>query len=113
MGEPNEIKPGRGVFHENPTSCICENSSANYRGDSSFHNHPRALYQNWKEDSANYATSESSDDQSSEYEQDSPDSEDLDSEYAESRKELTRGSKQDQNSAVTSDQPEFEEWLSD
>lgn len=24
MGEPNEIKPGRGEFHENPVSCICE-----------------------------------------------------------------------------------------
>lgn len=26
MGEPNEVKPGRGEFHENPTSCICEKS---------------------------------------------------------------------------------------
>ncbi|XP_024970278.1 O-fucosyltransferase 6-like isoform X2 [Cynara cardunculus var. scolymus] len=24
MGEPNEVRPGRGEFHENPTSCICE-----------------------------------------------------------------------------------------
>ncbi|KAL8092169.1 protein ROOT HAIR SPECIFIC 17 [Apium graveolens] len=24
MGEPNEVKPGRGEFHENPSSCICE-----------------------------------------------------------------------------------------
>ncbi|OMO92031.1 GDP-fucose protein O-fucosyltransferase [Corchorus olitorius] len=24
MGEPKEIKPGRGEFHENPDSCICE-----------------------------------------------------------------------------------------
>ncbi|KAK4477266.1 hypothetical protein RD792_016480 [Penstemon davidsonii] len=28
MGEPNEVKPGSGVFHENPYSCICENSEA-------------------------------------------------------------------------------------
>ena len=26
MGEPNEVKPGRGDFHENPVSCICEKS---------------------------------------------------------------------------------------
>ncbi|KAJ0077375.1 hypothetical protein Patl1_35666 [Pistacia atlantica] len=26
MGEPNEGKPDRGEFHENPTSCICEDS---------------------------------------------------------------------------------------
>ncbi|CAI0469129.1 unnamed protein product, partial [Linum tenue] len=24
MGMPNEVKPGRGEFHENPSSCICE-----------------------------------------------------------------------------------------
>ncbi|XP_012480518.1 O-fucosyltransferase 6 [Gossypium raimondii] len=24
MGAPKEVKPGRGEFHENPTSCICE-----------------------------------------------------------------------------------------
>ncbi|ONK55915.1 uncharacterized protein A4U43_C10F2260 [Asparagus officinalis] len=24
MGEPNEIRPGRGEFHENPNDCICE-----------------------------------------------------------------------------------------
>ncbi|KAL3843325.1 hypothetical protein ACJIZ3_000728 [Penstemon smallii] len=25
MGDPNEVKPGRGEFHENPISCICNN----------------------------------------------------------------------------------------
>ncbi|KAL5706214.1 O-fucosyltransferase 6 [Ranunculus cassubicifolius] len=24
MGEPNEVRPGRGEFHENPATCICE-----------------------------------------------------------------------------------------
>lgn len=28
MGEPNEIRPGRGQFFENPSACICENSKA-------------------------------------------------------------------------------------
>ncbi|KAK4490220.1 hypothetical protein RD792_000879, partial [Penstemon davidsonii] len=28
MGEPKEGWPGRGVFHENPDSCICEDSEA-------------------------------------------------------------------------------------
>ncbi|KAH0456534.1 hypothetical protein IEQ34_014441 [Dendrobium chrysotoxum] len=27
MGEPNEIRPGRGEFHENPSTCICETKS--------------------------------------------------------------------------------------
>ncbi|XP_055815456.1 O-fucosyltransferase 6-like isoform X2 [Solanum dulcamara] len=26
MGEPMEVKPGRGEFHENPTACICADS---------------------------------------------------------------------------------------
>uniref|UniRef100_A0A453RRJ5 O-fucosyltransferase family protein n=1 Tax=Aegilops tauschii subsp. strangulata TaxID=200361 RepID=A0A453RRJ5_AEGTS len=26
MGEPKELRPGRGEFHENPTTCICENT---------------------------------------------------------------------------------------
>ncbi|CAI8583806.1 unnamed protein product [Vicia faba] len=28
MGEPNELKPGSGEFHENPTSCICQKSGS-------------------------------------------------------------------------------------
>ena len=28
MGLPNEVRPGRGEFHENPSTCICENSDA-------------------------------------------------------------------------------------
>lgn len=31
MGEPNEVKPGRGEFHENPAACICEDSEAKAR----------------------------------------------------------------------------------
>ncbi|CAA2933580.1 O-fucosyltransferase 16 isoform X1 [Olea europaea subsp. europaea] len=28
MGKPREVRPGRGEFHENPSSCICEDSNA-------------------------------------------------------------------------------------
>ncbi|XP_071714863.1 O-fucosyltransferase 6-like [Rutidosis leptorrhynchoides] len=28
MGRPNESKPGKGEFHENPVACICEDSSS-------------------------------------------------------------------------------------
>jgi hypothetical protein len=27
MGEPRELKSGRGQFHENPSTCICEKTS--------------------------------------------------------------------------------------
>ena len=32
MGEPNELRPGSGEFHENPSSCICQNSEAKTGG---------------------------------------------------------------------------------
>ncbi|KAL8202151.1 hypothetical protein R6Q57_011298 [Mikania cordata] len=28
MGEPKEVRPGRGEFHENPATCICEDTEA-------------------------------------------------------------------------------------
>jgi len=34
MGEPKEVRPGRGEFHENPHTCICEDSEANAKKDS-------------------------------------------------------------------------------
>ncbi|CAL5383365.1 hypothetical protein CsSME_00013418 [Camellia sinensis var. sinensis] len=34
MGEPMEVKPGRGEFHENPHSCICEDSEAKKKMES-------------------------------------------------------------------------------
>ena len=34
MGEPKEVRPGRGEFHENPASCICEDTEAKEKMDS-------------------------------------------------------------------------------
>ncbi|KAF4364413.1 O-fucosyltransferase 6 [Cannabis sativa] len=34
MGEPNEVRPGRGEFHENPSTCICEESVPKGKRDS-------------------------------------------------------------------------------
>ncbi|KAI3834307.1 hypothetical protein MKX03_030114 [Papaver bracteatum] len=34
MGEPKEVKAGRGEFHENPSTCICEDSEAKERAKS-------------------------------------------------------------------------------
>ncbi|CAN4095491.1 unnamed protein product [Withania somnifera] len=33
MGEPKEVRPGRGEFHENPSSCICEHPEAEKKMD--------------------------------------------------------------------------------
>ncbi|XP_031102995.1 O-fucosyltransferase 6-like [Ipomoea triloba] len=34
MGEPKEVRPGRGEFHENPSTCICEDSGAKAEANS-------------------------------------------------------------------------------
>lgn len=31
MGDPMEVRPGRGEFHENPAACICEKPEAKER----------------------------------------------------------------------------------
>ncbi|XP_022132837.1 uncharacterized protein At1g04910 [Momordica charantia] len=33
MGEPNEVRPGRGEFHENPSACICEDAKPHVKSD--------------------------------------------------------------------------------
>lgn len=33
MGDPKEVRPGRGEFHENPSSCICEDAEAEKKMD--------------------------------------------------------------------------------
>ncbi|CAA0831150.1 O-fucosyltransferase family protein [Striga hermonthica] len=34
MGNPKEVRPGRGAFHENPAACICEKSETEMKMDS-------------------------------------------------------------------------------
>ena len=41
MGDPNEIKPGRGEFHEHPTDCICAKANGKI-GQSRHHQIKRA-----------------------------------------------------------------------
>ncbi|XVF68041.1 hypothetical protein PTKIN_Ptkin10aG0171200 [Pterospermum kingtungense] len=36
MGEPKEVKPGRGEFHENPDSCICQAKGDNNNSKDAF-----------------------------------------------------------------------------
>lgn len=33
MGEPKEIRSGRGEFHENPSTCICEDTQPKVSND--------------------------------------------------------------------------------
>ncbi|XP_077246804.1 O-fucosyltransferase 16-like isoform X2 [Tasmannia lanceolata] len=47
MGEPNEVRPGRGEFHENPTPCICEDPAAKAL-ESSYKTQPKISSKNGK-----------------------------------------------------------------
>ncbi|XP_074572541.1 O-fucosyltransferase 16-like isoform X1 [Curcuma longa] len=38
MGEPKEVRPGRGEFHENPSTCICDAAEAAKRASSAWLN---------------------------------------------------------------------------
>ncbi|XP_057516496.1 O-fucosyltransferase 6-like [Amaranthus tricolor] len=99
MGEPNEVKLGRGEFHENPSACICESSLMNNQ-ESDLH-------------SIGFDRSETSDYQNFEDEQDMADLEDVDSENTlPERLEIPRDISKDPRAILTSDQPE-EELLSD
>ncbi|KAK6118658.1 hypothetical protein DH2020_047571 [Rehmannia glutinosa] len=107
MGEPNEVRPGRGEFHEHPLSCICENSDQSTAlGDSIFQSRAK-----------NYA-----DKSSVEYNDDdgfSEDEQDLsETEYAEDdngiRERVVLPNRKDSGFLlIKSEQPELEEIISD
>ncbi|KAF5449077.1 hypothetical protein F2P56_029560 [Juglans regia] len=101
MGEPNEVKPGRGEFHENPTSCICEKSKEKAGGVLIPRNQTNNLDRSGKEDSINKDTSEVTDEQLTEDEQ-----EQSDMDYANGT--LTTS---DRNPLLKHEQPELEEEL--
>ncbi|XP_021774625.1 uncharacterized protein At1g04910-like [Chenopodium quinoa] len=113
MGEPKEVKPGKGEFHENPSSCICESSLPNIPVYD-LQDNPATMYQKGKEYSTGgFDTGEINDYQNIEDEQELADQEDLDNENNLPERELPRGINRDPNTILTSDQPELEEFLSD
>ncbi|KAL8150267.1 hypothetical protein V2J09_020075, partial [Rumex salicifolius] len=44
MGEPNETRPGKGEFHENPESCICQSPLIEAGGNSETQNQSELVY---------------------------------------------------------------------
>lgn len=113
MGDPNEVKPGRSEFHENPSSCICENTLPSTE-DSSLHGNPAIIYQNSKEHSTiGFDTNDTNDYQNFEDEQELVDTEDVDSVNTLTERELPQSNIKDPGVTLTTDQPELEEILSD
>ncbi|XP_057974373.1 O-fucosyltransferase 16 isoform X2 [Malania oleifera] len=105
MGEPKEVRPGRGEFHENPSSCICEVSEGKAKKDSD----PR------KYGKRNNATKnddgEAVEDQNVDDEPELPD-QDYDDRNDPQQKGLFNGTGLDYD-GLTSEEPEWEEMLSD
>lgn len=107
MGEPNEVKPGRGEFHENPTSCICENSKEKTGRVLLPQNQTNNLDRSGKEDSTNQDSSDNADEQLAEDEQDGSDMD-----YLDNAKVLPNGKlTSHRNSLLKLEQPELEEEL--
>ncbi|OMP03035.1 GDP-fucose protein O-fucosyltransferase [Corchorus capsularis] len=110
MGEPNEVRPGRGEFHENPATCICEDSAAKEKAkaDSKHKKHAK-VEDSSKKDVASDEQNDEDDD-----EPEWPDMEDDEDQSGLQEKGVYNnnitGSDYD---AVNSDEPELEEMLSD
>ncbi|KAI3894010.1 hypothetical protein MKX03_034903 [Papaver bracteatum] len=109
MGEPNEVRPGRGEFHENPSTCICENSEAKLNKDTSYQSQSRINQRNESKD-----TGESNDDQYNDGEPLWPDTDYWDNQNEPLEKDVTNIINSDYDELQKNEeQPELEELLSD
>ncbi|KAK6939233.1 GDP-fucose protein O-fucosyltransferase [Dillenia turbinata] len=106
MGEPKEVRPGRGEFHENPSTCICEDSEAKANADLTHQT-------NVKAEDATRKDVEAVDDQSLEEEPEwtDPDDDDEDQRGSQDKSQL-KGTNMEYD-YISSDEPELEEMLSD
>ncbi|KAK8479227.1 hypothetical protein V6N12_005821 [Hibiscus sabdariffa] len=113
MGEPKEVRPGRGEFHENPSTCICEDSEARERerekADSKHKKH-RKLDDSSRKDVV------AIDDQNGYEENDVPEWPDLEDEEEDQsgpQEKLLYNATGSDYDAFSSDEPELEVMLSD
>ncbi|OVA03006.1 GDP-fucose protein O-fucosyltransferase [Macleaya cordata] len=109
MGEPKEVRPGRGEFHENPSTCICEDSEAKERAGSGSSSQ-KVGRKDGKGNNVSKDIGESSDDLFSDDESDWPDTD-----YGENLNG-SEGKKPDSDYNLffkSEEPPELEEILSD
>ncbi|KAK6946522.1 GDP-fucose protein O-fucosyltransferase [Dillenia turbinata] len=98
MGEPNEMKPGRGGFYENPAACVCEDSGRIAR------------------EGAGYMLSNENSNESNGEVNDDPPSDDEEWDYMEiefRQQDKVLPNRTDSNSIVKPEQPVLEEIFSD
>ncbi|XP_026394633.1 O-fucosyltransferase 16-like isoform X3 [Papaver somniferum] len=109
MGEPSEVRPGRGEFHENPSTCICENSEAKLNKDTSNQSQSRINQGNESKD-----TGESNDDQYNDGEPLWPDTDYWDNQNEPLEKDVANIINSDYDELQKNEeQSELEELLSD
>lgn len=105
MGEPNEVRPGRGEFHENPSTCICEDTEAKTKKESL----PRKF---GKDESATRTYVIENDDQNDDDEPEWLDPDDDEEQKGLQDRDINNGTSLDYD-GLSSDDPELEEMLSD
>lgn len=108
MGEPKEVRPGRGEFHENPAPCICEASGVKAKVDSGFHNRKFGKLNNMTGE----VVDEAVEDQNVDDEPELPDPDEDEDHSGLEEKRLNDATGVDYD-GITSDEPELEEMLSD
>ena len=107
MGEPNEVRPGRGEFHENPSSCICEEpGAANAKRDQGSQKSGREESDAARKDDQNM-------DDELEWMDPDDDEEEDDDQTGVQETGLANGSDLDYSVPGTEEPPELEEMLSD
>lgn len=110
MGEPNEVRPGRGEFHENPSSCICEYPEASSREDSSSRIQGTMSHKDIKAFNVKKETGEVIDEHLTEDEQDIYDNDYVESENGQG---LSNRTDSDSGLLLKLEQPKLEEIFSD
>lgn len=114
MGKPNEVRPGRGGFHENPSSCICEYSEAKRKGDSVSQSKATIRYKNaMMEDMRMGDGDELAYEQLNEDEQDWSDTDDAENGDGARGTGLASGKDSNSGSVLKPEQQELDEMLSD
>lgn len=100
MGEPNEVRPGRGEFHEYPFACICEHPDAKERIEAMLQHQSKSKSKNVEV----HTEDESVVDDTDWLEKD---------EFDDNSQTQQRAGREDYNPFIKTDEPELEEMLSD
>ncbi|WOG91522.1 hypothetical protein DCAR_0310771 [Daucus carota subsp. sativus] len=107
MGEPKELSPGKGEFHENPSACICEDFTGKEVAESNLRKFGMGKSSTWADLNATV------DDESNDNETDLPDQEEVEDDTSGSQENSQLNKTQTDINASTVAEPELEHMLSD